>query len=106
MTVSDVKGKKAITNYKTIQVFNIKNVPKISLVDCDLETGRTHQIRVHLNYKGSSILGDKKYKKRKIFNLKKLDQDFEKNLKNLNGQAFMLKLLGFFTPYKGDLVKF
>ena len=66
MTVSDVNGKEAITNYKTLNVFNIKDVPKISLMECELETGRTHQIRVHLKYKGSSLLGDKQYGKKNI----------------------------------------
>ena len=66
MSVSDINGKKAITNYKTIKVFNIKNIPKISLIECDLETGRTHQIRVHLKYKGSSLLGDKQYGKKNV----------------------------------------
>ena len=56
MTVSEIKGKKAITNYKTIKVFNSNDIPKISLLECELETGRTHQIRVHLKYKGTSIL--------------------------------------------------
>ena len=65
MTVSDIQGKKAITNYKTIKVFNIKDIPKISLIECRLETGRTHQIRVHLKYKGTSLLGDKQYGKKK-----------------------------------------
>ena len=55
MRVSDINGKKAITNYKTIKVFNIKDIPKISLIECELETGRTHQIRVHLKYKGASL---------------------------------------------------
>ena len=64
MTVSEVNGKKAITNYKTIKVFNIKDIPKISLLECELETGRTHQIRVHLKYKGTSLLGDKQYGKK------------------------------------------
>ena len=70
MTVSDFNGKKAITNYKTIKVFNIKNVPKISLIECELETGRTHQIRVHMKYKNASLLGDNQYGK-KISSLKK-----------------------------------
>ena len=61
MTVSEINGKKAITNYETIKVFNIKDIPKISLLECELETGRTHQIRVHLKYKGTSLLGDKQY---------------------------------------------
>ena len=49
MTVSSFKGKKAITNYKTIEVFENESVPTLSLVECKLETGRTHQIRVHMN---------------------------------------------------------
>ena len=65
MTVSDVNGKKAVTNYKTLKVFDKKNIPKISLIECELETGRTHQIRVHLKYKGTSLLGDKQYGKKK-----------------------------------------
>ena len=70
MTASELKGKKAITNYNTIKVFNLKDIPKISLIECELETGRTHQIRVHLKYKGTSLLGDKQYGK-KILNLKR-----------------------------------
>ena len=58
MVVSEINGK-AITNYKTLKVFSLKNIPKISLMECELETGRTHQIRVHLKYKGTSLLGDK-----------------------------------------------
>ena len=68
MTVSDFSGKKAITNYKTVKIFNIKDIPKISLIECELETGRTHQIRVHLKYKGTSLLGDKKYGKKNYEN--------------------------------------
>ena len=63
MEVSNSKGKKAITNYETIEVFENKNTPTLSLIECKLETGRTHQIRVHMNYLGHSILGDNKYKK-------------------------------------------
>ena len=64
MDVSFTKGKRAITNYKTLQVFENKNIPTLSLLDCKLETGRTHQIRVHMNYLGHSIVGDDKYKKK------------------------------------------
>ena len=64
MMVSDFNGKKAITNYKTIKVFNLKDIPKISLIECELETGRTHQIRVHMKYKGTSLLGDNQYGKK------------------------------------------
>ena len=75
MTVSEIKGKKAITNYKTIKVFNIKDIPKISFIECELETGRTHQIRVHLKYKGSSIIGDQQYGKKNL-KFKKINKDF------------------------------
>ena len=65
MTVRKEKGKIAITNYKTLKVFQNLNLPKISLIECQLETGRTHQIRVHMNFKGNPILGDKSYGKTK-----------------------------------------
>ena len=105
MTVSDHKGKKAITNYKTIKVFNIKDIPKISLVECKLETGRTHQIRVHMKYKGSSLLGDKQYGKKNI-KFKKINEVFLKKLTDLKGQALHAKSLGFVHPTKKNWVNF
>ena len=97
MTVSDINGKKAITNYKTIKVFNIKDIPKISLIECKLETGRTHQIRVHLKYKGTSLLGDKQYGKKNI-KFKKINNEFFMKLNELSGQALHAKTLGFNHP--------
>ena len=97
MTVSDIKGKKAITNYKTIKVFNIIDIPKISLLECELETGRTHQIRVHLKYKGTSLLGDKQYGKKNI-KFKKINNDFFVKLNKLSGQALHAKTLEFVHP--------
>jgi 23S rRNA pseudouridine1911/1915/1917 synthase len=105
MTVSDINGKKAITNYKTIKVFNIKDVPKISLIECELETGRTHQIRVHMKYKGSSLLGDNQYGKKNM-RFKKINEDFFKKLSVLNGQALHAKSLGFIHPSKNKWVNF
>ena len=72
MSVNKFSGKKAVTNYKTIEIYENKNVPKISLVECQLETGRTHQIRVHMSFKGNAILGDKSYGKIKK-NFKNID---------------------------------
>ena len=97
MTVSDINGKKAITNYKTIKVFNIKDIPKISLIECELETGRTHQIRVHLKYKGTSLLGDKQYGKKNI-KFKKINNEFFDKLNKLSGQALHAKTLEFSHP--------
>ena len=61
MEVSNTKGKKAITNYKTLEIFENNSTPTLSLLECRLETGRTHQIRVHMHHKGNSIVGDDKY---------------------------------------------
>jgi len=97
MAVRKNKGKKAITNYKTLKVFKNLNLPKISLIECKLETGRTHQIRVHMNFKGNPILGDKSYGKSKI-KFKKIDKIVEKNIKNFNRQALHAKSLGFVHP--------
>ena len=97
MQVSNTKGKKAITNYKTLEVFENKNTPTLSLLECKLETGRTHQIRVHMNYFGNSIVGDDKYKK-KFKKLKNIDPLIEKDLKNLNRQFLHAKTLGFIHP--------
>ena len=105
MTVSEINGKKAITNYKTTKVFNIKDIPKISLLECELETGRTHQIRVHLKYKGTSLLGDKQYGKKNI-KFKKINNDFFIKLNNLSGQALHAKTLGFVHPKKKKWMNF
>ena len=105
MMVSDVRGKNAVTNYKTIKVFDIKNIPKISLIECKLETGRTHQIRVHMNYKGTPLLGDKQYGKKNI-KFKKINESFLKKLSILSGQALHAKSLGFVHPSKDKWVNF
>jgi len=82
MAVRKEKGKIAITNYKTLKIFQNSNLPKISLVECNLETGRTHQIRVHMNFKGNSILGDKSYGKSKK-KFKKIDPSIEKKINDI-----------------------
>ena len=97
MSVTEISGKKAVTNYKTIKVFEIKDVPKISFIECKLETGRTHQIRVHMAYKGCSLLGDQQYGKKNL-KFKKINEDFENKLKVLNRQALHAKSLGFIHP--------
>ncbi len=97
MDVSFAKGKKAITNYKTIKVFEGKNIPTFSLVECKLKTGRTHQIRVHMNFKGNQIVGDKKYKK-KYKKLKNISEEMDKKITKLDRQFLHAKILGFNHP--------
>ena len=105
MTVSEISGKRAITNYKTIKTFSGKDIPKISLMECELETGRTHQIRVHLSYKGISILGDKQYGKKKI-KFKKINEEFSILLDELQGQLLHAETIEFNHPSKNKWVKF
>ena len=105
MTVRKDKGKKAITNYKTLEIYQNLNLPKISLVECNLETGRTHQIRVHMNFKGNQILGDKSYGKSKK-KFKKIDLELEKKINNFGRQALHAKNLGFKHPKTGKEIFF
>ena len=105
MSVSERLGKKAITNYKTLKTFSSNEIPRISLIECILETGRTHQIRVHLAHKGNPLIGDKKYGKKKQ-KFKKINLKFEKILSSFDRQALHAKSLGFFHPVKKKFLDF
>tara|TARA_B100000579_G_scaffold385345_1_gene356393 strand:+ start:14 stop:991 length:978 start_codon:yes stop_codon:yes gene_type:complete len=97
MEVSRSKGKRAITNYKTIEIFENNKTPTLSLVECKLETGRTHQIRVHMTYMGNSIVGDNKYKK-KYKKLKNIEVGLDSLISKLDRQFLHAKTLGFVHP--------
>ena len=61
--VTDLNGKDSITNFRVLE-----RLKEVTLIECKLETGRTHQIRVHMNYIGHPIVNDPVYGKRKIIN--------------------------------------
>ncbi len=105
MEVGLTRGKKAITNFNTLEVFEGEQVPTFSLVECKLETGRTHQIRVHMSHKGNNILGDKKYKK-KYKKIKNVNKNLEKLIYNLDRQFLHAKTLGFIHPTTNKEVEF
>ncbi len=105
MTTDEFKGKKAITKYSIIKVFNKKDVPKISLIEFELKTGRTHQIRVHMIYKGTSLLGDQKYRKKNM-KFKKIDKTFEAILNSFEGQVLHAATLGFNHPRNQKKVEY
>ena len=81
-------GKQAITNFTVLKRFK-----EFTYIDCQLETGRTHQIRVHLEYIGHPLVGDITYgRKRKIIG----DQ----------GQFLHAKIIGFIHPSTNEWVEF
>ena len=105
MSVSLSKGKNSITNYKTLEIFEKETVPTFSLIECKLETGRTHQIRVHMSYKGNNIVGDQKYKK-KFKKIRNINKDLEKKILNLDRQFLHAVSLGFTHPTKNKRMNF
>ena len=105
MDVSQAKGKLAITNYKTIEIYENDKVPTLSLVECKLKTGRTHQIRVHMKFKGNPILGDKSYCK-KLKKLKDVDPELDEIITKIDRQCLHAKSLGFLHPTKKERLLF
>ena len=105
MEVGILKGKKAITEYNTVEVFENEKSPTLSLVECKLKTGRTHQIRVHMSYKSNNILGDQKYKK-KFKKLKKVDERLNDLIVSLKRQFLHAKVLGFQHPKSEKYIEF
>ena len=88
MAVTDVHGRSARTHYRVLERFR-----DTTYIECKLETGRTHQIRVHMTYIGHPLLGDPVYgpKKQPI---------------NLEGQALHARVLGFIHPRTGEYMEF
>jgi 23S rRNA pseudouridine1911/1915/1917 synthase len=105
MEVSSSKGKRAITNYTTIEIFENDKTPTLSFVECRLETGRTHQIRVHMTHMGNSIMGDGKYKK-KYKKLKNIDTSLENLIYKLDRQFLHAQTLGFIHPKTKEKMTF
>ena len=97
MTVYENFGREAITRIRVSRNFGKNDSPVASLLECQLETGRTHQIRVHLNYLGYGIIGDQIYRSSKLS--KKFQFEKEKEyVKNFKRQALHAATLGFFHP--------
>lgn len=106
MTVfeEDSEGKIAITHYKPLKNYGI-----VTLIECRLETGRTHQIRVHLQSIGHPLFNDPEYGGNKVLrsNLSGAQRALiEKTLFLLPGQALHAKTLGFKHPETGELLSF
>lgn len=98
------KGKPAITHYKVIE-----RLGYVTLVACKLETGRTHQIRVHMKHIGHTLFNDERYGGEKILKgttFTKYKQFVENCFKILPRQALHAKTLGFKHPKTGKMMRF
>ena len=99
-----VNGKKAITNFEVISRMNY-----VSLLKCVLETGRTHQIRVHMKHIGHTIFNDDRYGGDSILKgttFTKYKQFVDNCFKILPRQALHAKTLGFTHPVSGKFMEF
>lgn len=88
MAINYKNGKDAVTHYQVLERFG-----NATYVECRLETGRTHQIRVHMASKGHPLLGDQVY-------------GSARNPYHLQGQALHAMILGFVHPRTGEYMEF
>ena len=95
-------GKHAVTHYQTIEKF--KN--EAALIKCRLETGRTHQIRVHMTSAGHSLIGDKVYGKSRKMAVKNAPEKAEIFINMFPRQALHAQSLGFVHPGTGERMFF
>lgn len=98
------KGKPAVTHYKVIE-----RLGYVTLVSCKLETGRTHQIRVHMKHIGHTLFNDERYGGEKVLKgttFTKYKQFVDNCFKVLPRQALHAKTLGFVHPKTGKFMSF
>ncbi len=105
--VSDERGKYALTRYQCLESFpSGAKEPLASLMRCELETGRTHQIRVHLSHIGHPLLGDATYGPGFKTKANRLDSRQQQALATLDRQALHAAVLGFAHPVTGETLRF
>lgn len=97
-------GRHAITRARVLQRYGTP--PVVSLLECWLETGRTHQIRVHMAYVGHSLIGDPVYGGRRKLAKNALSDAAQEAIKTFPRQALHAASLGFEHPETGEMLRF
>lgn len=100
--VQEGKGKPAATNYKIVKRYGVS----ASLVECRLETGRTHQVRVHMTHIGHPLVGDPLYGRATKARVKGLPDDVLEKMRGFPRQALHARLLAFDHPASGERLSF
>ncbi|WP_018181273.1 RluA family pseudouridine synthase [Kaistia granuli] len=106
MAVLKTGGKEAITHYTVAERFGDKAAPIASLIDLRLETGRTHQIRVHMAAMGLPLVGDQEYGKGFLTKVTRLPEPARTLVSQFHRQALHAWLLGFEHPTTGEALHF
>ena len=98
------KGKRAVTNYRVLKLYYDG---LLSLLECKLETGRTHQIRVHMSHLGHPIIGDQLYGKHINISSNKIEDDLlMKKISNLRRQFLHAQYIAFEHPITREKMSF
>ena len=97
-------GRHAVTRVRIVDRFGTP--PVVSLVECWLETGRTHQIRVHMAHTGHGLVGDPVYGGRRKISHKSLTPNAVQAIQDFDRQALHAAVLGFEHPVSGEMMRF
>ncbi len=100
------RGREAITHWRVLERFGPVATPVASLISCRLETGRTHQIRVHMAHAGHPLLGDAAYGAGFRSKAKHLPETAQQALVALGRQALHAARLAFEHPVTGETLEF
>jgi 23S rRNA pseudouridine1911/1915/1917 synthase len=102
MSVKHKSDKLAITHYQVLKVHR----DTLSEIECRLETGRTHQIRVHMDHKKAPIVGDQVYGRSKNHNLSAFSVEVGQLIRSFPRQALHAKKIAFEHPISGEYMEF